>query len=181
MSVSGTPCFYDHYKLILCEDLLLKQAISNIHQLPTLKKAVLNYTSHSMTKSAMLLVPALVGFEFIAGQKSQKTKARKSVASFQVREKQPLGCKVTLRGKHLFAFLEKLVTITLPRDRVPSFVRDQMTSVQLGRASGLLTFSELEPFYQGFASLAGCTIHLESNSPKSISKPFYSGFMLLTA
>ena len=97
----------------------LKEQFSyeNVHQIPKLEKIVLNMGVGDSTQDSRRAGVAAEQMTQIAGQRAVVTKAKKSVAGFKVREGMPLGCKVTLRGKRMYEFLDRLVTIAMPRIR----------------------------------------------------------------
>ena len=86
-------------------------------QVPRIEKIVLNMGVGDATIDAKFLDAAVRDLEAIAGQKPVITKAKKSIASFKLREGNKIGCKVTLRGDNMYNFLNKLITIALPRVR----------------------------------------------------------------
>lgn len=86
-------------------------------QTPRLEKIVLNMGVGDALADSKYLEAAVKELEVIAGQKPVVTKAKKSIAGFKLREGNKIGCKVTLRGDKMYAFLEKLVKISLPRVR----------------------------------------------------------------
>lgn len=86
-------------------------------QVPKLEKIVLNMGVGDATADSKYLDAAVKELEVIAGQKPVITKAKKSIAGFKLREGNKIGCKVTLRGERMYIFLEKLVSIALPRVR----------------------------------------------------------------
>ncbi|MFV0250259.1 MAG: 50S ribosomal protein L5 [Bacilli bacterium] len=90
---------------------------ANVMEVPALDKIVVNMGVGDSTTNSKLLDAAMADLELITGQKPVSTKAKKSIAGFKVREGQPIGCKVTLRGEQMYNFLDKLVSITLPRVR----------------------------------------------------------------
>ena len=90
---------------------------SSSMQIPRLEKIVINIGVGEATGNSKLLDDAVKELTQIAGQKPVITKAKKSIASFKLREGQQIGCKVTLRGNRMYEFLDKLVTISLPRVR----------------------------------------------------------------
>ncbi len=92
-------------------------ALSNIMQVPRVTKVVLNMGVNDAIADSKNVESAAAELALIAGQKPLITKAKQSIASFKVREGMPLGCKVTLRGALMYAFLEKLVMVALPRLR----------------------------------------------------------------
>jgi large subunit ribosomal protein L5 len=89
----------------------------NDMQIPRLDKIVLNMGVGEAVKDTKKVKQASDELSLIAGQKAVITKAKKSVANFRVREEMPLGCKVTLRGDRMYEFLDRLITIALPRVR----------------------------------------------------------------
>ena len=89
----------------------------NVMEVPKLEKIVLNIGCGDATTNSKLLEAAMKDLEAITGQKPVATKAKKSIAGFKLREGQAIGCKVTLRGENMYNFLDKLISITLPRVR----------------------------------------------------------------
>nr|WP_319513214.1 50S ribosomal protein L5 [uncultured Cohaesibacter sp.] len=90
---------------------------SNPHRMPKLEKVVLNMGVGEAVNDSKKVKSALEDLQAIAGQKPVVTKARKSIATFKVREGMPIGVKVTLRGDRMYEFLDRLITIALPRVR----------------------------------------------------------------
>ena len=90
---------------------------SNAHSLPKLSKIVLNMGLGSAIQDRKRLEEALMHLSVISGQKPEITKAKKSVAGFKLREGMEIGCRVTLRGKRMYEFLDRLITLALPRVR----------------------------------------------------------------
>ena len=94
-----------------------KQGIDNVMAVPKLTKVVINMGVGEALTDKKHLESAVNDLELIAGQKAVITKAKKSVASFKLREGWPVGCKVTLRGDRMYDFIERLVNIAIPRER----------------------------------------------------------------
>ena len=90
---------------------------SSIMQAPKIEKIVINMGVGEATTNTKLLEAAVHDMELITGAKPIITKAKKSIATFKLREGQAIGCKVTLRGEAMYTFLEKLIHIILPRVR----------------------------------------------------------------
>jgi large subunit ribosomal protein L5 len=90
---------------------------SNVHQVPTLTKIVLNVGLGEATQNAKLLERAAEELGAVAGQKPLIRKARKSVANFKLRQGQAIGAMVTLRGHRMWEFLDRLTNVALPRVR----------------------------------------------------------------
>lgn len=89
----------------------------NVMQLPKITKIVLNIGVGEAAADSKAIKGAVDDLTVIAGQKPVVCKAKKSIAGFKLREGQPIGCKVTLRGRRMYEFLERLVVIAMPRIR----------------------------------------------------------------
>ena len=90
---------------------------STVMAVPRLEKIVINMGVGEGSKDEKLITAAVHDLELITGQKPVVTKARNSIAGFKIREGQPVGVKVTLRGEYMYYFFEKLVKVALPRVR----------------------------------------------------------------
>ena len=116
-------------------------------EIPKLEKIVINMGVGDATTNSKLLDAAVADLTKIAGQKPVVTKAKKSIAGFKVREGQAIGCKVTLRGENMYNFLDKLISITLPRVRdfrgISTKAFDGRGNYTLGLNEQLI-FSEIE-------------------------------------
>ncbi len=86
-------------------------------QIPRVEKIVINMGCGDAVANSKVLDDAVEELALITGQKPIVTKAKKSIANFKLREGMPIGCKVTLRGERMYEFLDKLVSIALPRVR----------------------------------------------------------------
>ena len=89
----------------------------SIMEVPKLEKIVINMGVGDATTNSKLLEAAVADLTQISGQKPVITKAKKSIAGFKIREGQSIGCKVTLRGENMYNFMDKLISIALPRVR----------------------------------------------------------------
>lgn len=109
---------YELYKNEISNNLKEKFSYSNVMEIPKLKKIVLNM---GLGDKAVIdkkhVQSAQAELSAIAGQKAVITKAKKSIAAFKLREQMPIGSKVTLRGKKMYEFLDRLNSIALPRVR----------------------------------------------------------------
>ena len=105
------------YEAEVKKALLEKYKYSSVMQIPGLEKVVVNIGVGDATQDAKRLEEAVAELTQITGQKPVITKAKKSIASFKLREGQAIGCKVTLRGIRMWDFFDKLVSIALPRVR----------------------------------------------------------------
>ena len=94
-----------------------KYQYKSVMEVPKLEKIVINIGVGDASHNSKLLEVAMHELELITGQKPVATKAKKAIAGFKLREGQPIGCKVTLRGENMYNFLDKLISITLPRVR----------------------------------------------------------------
>lgn len=175
---STESLYYEHYKQVLCPDMLLKQKINSITELPKIDKIILTTTSKKLVNDKKNILPGLAALELISGQKLKWTLANKSIAAFKLRKNQLIGCKVTLRKKQMYSFLEKLVIILLPRVRdyngfhINKIQNTQNYSIGL---SNLLISPELENHFEYFEFFNGITI-----SFVTINKNKYSGILLLS-
>ena len=98
-------------------ELMKEHNYTTIMAVPKLEKIVINMGVGEGSKDEKFITAAVKDLEAISGQKCVVTKARKSIAGFKLREGQPVGVKVTLRGENMYNFFEKLVKIGLPRVR----------------------------------------------------------------
>lgn len=105
------------YKDVIKKSLVEKFGYKNPHEIPKLTKIVLNMGVGAAVADKKKLNTAIEELGLISGQKPIETKARKSIATFKLREGMPIGCKVTLRRERMYEFLERLVNIALPRIR----------------------------------------------------------------
>jgi len=107
----------EHYDTVLKPKLKEQLGYSNDHQVPRLQKIVLNMGVGEGSQDSKKVDSALSELTLIAGQKPVICRARRSVANFKLREGTTIGCKVTLRGERMYEFLDRLITIALPRVR----------------------------------------------------------------
>ena len=136
-----------------------KHNYKSIMEVPKLSKIVVNVGVGDATTNSKLLDAAVADLTAITGQKPVITKAKKSIAGFHVREGQSIGCKVTLRGENMYNFLDKLVSIGLPRVRdfrgVSPKAFDGRGNYTLGIKEQLI-FSEIE--YDNIVKVRGMDI-----------------------
>jgi len=112
-----TPRLKAFYTATVRDALKKEFGYKNDMQIPRLDKIVLNMGVGEAVKDTKKVKQAAEELTLIAGQKAVITHAKKSIAGFRVREEMPLGCKVTLRGDRMYEFLDRLITIALPRVR----------------------------------------------------------------
>lgn len=149
----------ERYLNEIVPSLIKKHNYTTIMEVPKLEKIVINMGVGDATSNSKLLDAAVKDLEAISGQKPVITKARKSIAGFKVREGQSIGCKVTLRGENMYNFMDKLVSIGLPRVRdfrgVSSKAFDGRGNYTLGIKEQLI-FSEIE--YDNVVKVRGMDI-----------------------
>lgn len=107
----------EYYKSTVVPDLLKQFGYKSVMEVPRITKITLNMGVGEAVGDKKILENAVGDMVKIAGQKPVVTKARKAIAGFKIREGYPIGCMVTLRGNQMFEFLDRLVTIALPRVR----------------------------------------------------------------
>jgi large subunit ribosomal protein L5 len=112
-----TPRLRTHYRDTIRPALKEEFAYKNDMQIPRLDKIVLNMGVGEATSDSKKVRAAEADLTLIAGQKPVVTKAKTSIAGFKLREEMPIGVKVTLRGDRMYEFLDRLVTVALPRVR----------------------------------------------------------------
>ena len=107
----------DHYRETVVPQLMEKFGYRTVMQVPRIEKITLNMGVGDAVADKKIMEKALGDMQKIAGQKPVTTIARKSVAAFKIRDGMPIGCKVTLRRERMYEFLDRLVTIAIPRIR----------------------------------------------------------------
>lgn len=107
----------EKYKSELAPKLIEELGLKNVMEVPRITKITLNMGVGEALGDKKVLENAVAEMEKIAGQKAVVTKARKSIAGFKVRDGWPIGCKVTLRSERMYEFLERLISIAIPRIR----------------------------------------------------------------
>ena len=107
----------ERYTNEITKNLMKKFGYESTMQIPKMEKIVINIGVGDAVNNSKFLEEAVEELTLISGQKPIVTTAKKSIAGFKVREGQAIGCKVTLRGERMYEFLDKLVSISLPRVR----------------------------------------------------------------
>jgi large subunit ribosomal protein L5 len=107
----------EHYRAVVKPNLMKEFGYQNHMQVPRLEKIVINMGVGKAVQDSKKLQAAVKELTAISGQKPVVTRARKSIANFKLRENLAIGCKVTLRRERMYEFLDRLVTIALPRVR----------------------------------------------------------------
>ncbi|GMA32283.1 50S ribosomal protein L5 [Litorihabitans aurantiacus] len=111
------PRLKTRYRAEIVPALREEFAFPNVNQVPGLAKVVVNMGVGDAARDSKLIEGAIRDLSLITGQKPQVTKARKSIAQFKLREGQPIGAHTTLRGDRMWEFVDRLVSIALPRIR----------------------------------------------------------------
>ncbi len=166
------------YADVIREALKEKYGFKNDMQIPKLEKIVINMGVTEATTDRKAVDSAAADLALIAGQKPVITKAKKSNASFKVREGMDLGCKVTLRGARMYEFLDRLVTIALPRVRDFRGINGKSFDGQGNYAMGVkehIIFPEIE--YDKVDKIRGmdiiiCTTAANDDEAKELLKGF---------
>ena len=107
----------DKYLSEVVKGLQEKYNYKNVMQIPKVTKVVINMAVGEAVTNSKALDAAVNDMTIISGQKPIITKAKKSIAAFKIREGMNLGCKVTLRGERMYEFLDRLISVALPRVR----------------------------------------------------------------
>ncbi|MEX0834384.1 MAG: 50S ribosomal protein L5 [Actinomycetota bacterium] len=167
MSDSGHPVprLKLRYREELRARLLQEKGYGNIMAVPGLEKIVVNMGVGDAIKDGKLLDAALADLEVITGQKARITRARKSIAGFKLREGQAIGAKVTLRGDRMWEFLDRLLSIALPRIRdfrgLPLSAFDGRGNYTIGVTEQLI-FPEID--YDKVAQVRGMDITIVTSA-----------------
>lgn len=145
--------------------LLKELGLSNVNEVPKLEKIVVNMGVGEAAQNSKLIEAAAKDLEIITGQKPLIIKAKKSEAGFKLREGQAIGAKVTLRRENMYDFMDRLVSIVLPRVRdfegIPANAFDGRGNYSLGLVDQLV-FPEIE--YDKVEKLFGMSISIVSSA-----------------
>lgn len=114
---SQRPRFKERYDTEIRAQLAQELGLKNVMEVPRLSKIVVNCGVGRATQQASLLDGAITDLTRITGQKPLVTRAKQSIAAFKLREGNPIGAKVTLRGDRMWEFLDRLITVAIPRIR----------------------------------------------------------------
>ena len=115
--MSQTPRMLTHYHEKARPALAEEFGFENPHQIPSIKKVVINVGVGDASKNAKFMESVVEELETITGQKAMITRARKSISNFSLREGMPVGASVTLRASRMYEFLDRLVSVAIPRVR----------------------------------------------------------------
>jgi len=170
--------FKEKYEKEIKPALAKELSIDNVMAIPKLEKIVVNMGLGEATQNVKIMDPLVADLAAITGQKPVTTKAKKSIAAFKVREGMPIGAMVTLRGDAMYEFLDRLVSIALPRVRdfrgVSSKSFDGRGNYTLGLRDQLI-FPEID--YSKVEKLKGMNITIvttakDDNGARALLKAF---------
>ena len=170
--------FREKYDQDIKASLKKELGIENAMAIPRLEKIVINMGLGEATQNVKIMDPLIADLASIAGQKPVTTKAKKSIAQFKVREGMPIGAMVTLRGDKMYEFLDRLVSIALPRVRdfrgVSSKSFDGRGNYTLGLRDQLI-FAEID--YAKVDKLKGMNVTIvtsakDDNGARALLKAF---------
>ena len=117
MAQAIKPRLKERYEKEVVPALMKRFSYKSVMQVPRLRKVVVNMGVSEGTKDIKQLDAAESELALITGQKPKRTRAKKSIAAFKIREGMPVGCSVTLRGNYMWEFLDRLINIAIPRIR----------------------------------------------------------------
>ena len=155
----------EYYRKNIVPDLMKKFGYKTSMQVPRIQKVTLNMGVGETTQDKKILDNAVADLTKIAGQRPIVTKAKKSIATFKIRKDFPVGCKVTLRGRRMYEFLDRLVTVAIPRIRdfrgISSRAFDGRGNYSLGVKEQII-FPEIE--YDKIDALRGLNISITTSA-----------------
>ncbi len=115
--MATTPRLKEKYLTEVAKAMMEKFGYKNVMEIPRIEKVVLNMGVGEAVANPKVMDAAVADMTMIAGQKPVITRAKKSIATYKIRQNMPIGVKVTLRGARMFYFLDKLMNVALPRVR----------------------------------------------------------------
>ena len=155
----------EFYQKKVVPELMAKFGYKNVMQVPRITRITLNMGVGEALADKKVIDSAMGDMEKISGQKPVMTRARKSVAAFKVRENWPIGCKVSLRRKRMYEFLDRLITIAIPRIRdfrgLPSRSFDGRGNYSMGVKEQII-FPEID--YDKIDALRGMDITITTST-----------------
>jgi large subunit ribosomal protein L5 len=154
-----------HYQQDVVKKLVSQFGYKSVMQVPRIEKITLNMGVGEAVNDKKIMDNAVADMAKIAGQKPLVTKSRKSIATFKIRDNYPIGCKVTLRGTRMYEFLDRLVTIAIPRIRdfrgIPGKSFDGRGNFNFGIKEQII-FPEIE--YDKIDALRGMNITITTTA-----------------
>ncbi len=154
-----------HYREYVVKQLMMQFSYKTVMQVPRIEKITLNMGVGEAVNDKKIMDNAVADMTKIAGQKPLVTKSRKSIAVFKIRSGYPIGCKVTLRGTRMYEFLDRLVTVAIPRIRdfrgIPGKSFDGRGNFNFGIKEQII-FPEIE--YDKIDALRGMNITITTTA-----------------
>jgi len=156
---------HTHYQEQVVKQLVTQFGYKSVMQVPRIEKITLNMGVGEAVNDKKIMDNAVGDMAKIAGQKPLVTKSRKSIANFKIRDNYPIGCKVTLRGTRMYEFLDRLVTVAIPRIRdfrgIPAKSFDGRGNFNFGIKEQII-FPEIE--YDKIDALRGMNITITTTA-----------------
>jgi large subunit ribosomal protein L5 len=157
--------FQEHYRKVVVPELTKKFGYKSVMEVPRITKIVVNMGVGEAVGDKKIMENAVGDLQRIAGQKPLVTKARTSIATFKIRKGYPIGCKVTLRGERMYEFLDRLVSVAIPRIRdfrgISARAFDGQGNFNLGVKEQII-FPEIE--YDKIDALRGMNITIATTA-----------------
>ena len=164
-SAAASPRLQTHYQQQVVKQLVTQFGYKSVMQVPRIEKITLNMGVGEAVNDKKIMDNAVGDMAKIAGQKPLVTKSRKSIAVFKIRDNYPIGCKVTLRGARMYEFLDRLVTVAIPRIRdfrgIPGKSFDGRGNFNFGIKEQII-FPEIE--YDKIDALRGMNITITTTA-----------------
>ena len=164
-TATPAPRLQAHYRNIVVKQLMEQFGYKTVMQVPRIEKITLNMGVGEAVADKKIMDNAVADMTKIAGQKPLVTKSRKSIAVFKIRTGYPVGCKVTLRGTRMYEFLDRLVTVAIPRIRdfrgIPAKSFDGRGNFNFGVKEQII-FPEIE--YDKIDALRGMNITITTTA-----------------
>ena len=155
----------EYYQKTVVPDLMKRFGYGNVMQVPRISKISINMGVGEALADKKIMDHAVGDLQRIAGQKPMVTRARQSVAAFKVREDWPIGCKVTLRRRRMYEFLDRLISVAIPRIRdfrgLPSRSFDGMGNYSMGVHEQII-FPEID--YDKIDAIRGMDISITTTA-----------------
>jgi len=165
VKAAGSARLHVHYRETVVAQLTKQFGYKTVMQVPRIEKITLNMGVGEAVADKKILDNAVSDMTKIAGQKPLVTKSRKSIATFKIRDNYPIGCKVTLRGTRMYEFLDRLVTVAIPRIRdfrgIPAKSFDGRGNFNFGIKEQII-FPEIE--YDKIDALRGMNITITTSA-----------------
>lgn len=164
-SAAASARLHTHYQQDVVKKLVAQFGYKSVMQVPRIEKITLNMGVGEAVNDKKIMDNAVGDMTKIAGQKPLVTKSKKSIATFKIRDNYPIGCKVTLRGTRMYEFLDRLVSVAIPRIRdfrgIPGKSFDGRGNFNFGIKEQII-FPEIE--YDKIDALRGMNITITTTA-----------------